>query len=97
MSSGRMAGLAHQMQVEALAENHPAHAQHVQHYIEYANAVGDSVREDLMRYIQSEVSKMIDEKIQKHQETAKVNVELDEKSVQTVKSKISDLIRSLFH
>lgn len=82
--------------MEALAENHPQHVIHVQNQIAYADAVGQATYDAIMNYIDANLPKMIEEAILKMQKEQKVQVELDEKSVQTVKAKITNLIKSLF-
>ena len=83
--------------MEALAENHPQHALHVQHYIAYADAVGEETRDEIMKYLDSTMPKMIDEAIQNYMAQQKIQVQLEESSVQQVKTKIANLIKSLFH
>ena len=89
-------GIAHKMQMEALAENHPQHVIHVQNQIAYADAVREAPYDAIMNYIDTNPPKMIEEAILKMQKEQKVQVELDEKSVQTVTTKIANLITPLF-
>ena len=97
MPSKYSAGIAHKMQMEALAENHPQHVIHVQNQIAYADAVGKETYDDVLKYLDSILPKMIDEAIQNYMMQQKIQVQLEESSVQQVKTKIANLIKSLFH
>ena len=41
----RAIAIAHRMQMEAIAEKHPQHVQHVKNQIDYANAVAEAYNE----------------------------------------------------
>ena len=97
MASNSRSGIGHVMQLEALAENHPQHAQHVQHYMAYADAVGKDTYDDVMKYIDTHLPQMIDKAIQDYMNQQKIQVQLEESSVQQVKTKITNLIKSLFN
>ena len=82
--------------MEAIAEKHPQHVMHVKHQIDYANAVAEAYNEQWKQWIATELPKMIDEEIDRYLAQSKAQIKLDEKSVRDVRTKVHELLRSLF-
>ena len=94
---GRAQGIAGVMKSEAAWENKPNHMRHVEHQIEYANAVGEAVFQQMKAYIDKELPGMIQKELSKPSSQVKVVAKVDEKSLNEAKKKISDLFKSIFH
>ena len=86
---GRARSIEHTMQMEAAAEGKPNHVRHVQHQIDYADAMAEHNFKRMQEWVRQEVPKLVRQEIQKQT----VQVELDEKSVNEVKRKVSDLLK----
>ena len=93
-SGARALILAHQMQLHAAAENHPQHVIHVQDTINYVNSVADHYSEMMARYLDTQMEKMIKAEVDKQMNDTKVQLKVDEKSVQTAKGVIRGLLDS---
>ena len=88
--------IAHVMTTEASFENKPNHVRHVQHQIDYTNAVGNAVFQQMKAWIAKELPAMIQKELSKPQSQVKVQAKLDEKSLADAKRKISDMLKSIF-
>lgn len=56
----------------------------------------DAAAEDVMKEIQEQLPKLVSETVDRYMNTRSVEVKVDEASVRSVKSKITDLLSSLF-
>ena len=56
----------------------------------------DAAAEDVMKEIQEQLPKLVSETVDRYMNTRSVEVKVDEASVKSVKSKITDLLSSLF-
>ena len=56
----------------------------------------DAAAEDVMKEIQEQLPKLVSETVDKYMNSRSVEVKVDEASVKSVKSKITDLLSSLF-
>ena len=56
----------------------------------------DAAAEDVMKEIQEQLPKIVSDAVDKYLNTRSVEVKVDEASVKSVKSKITDLLSSLF-
>ena len=56
----------------------------------------DAAAEDVMKEIQEQLPKIVSDAVDKYMNTRSVEVKVDEASVKSVKSKITDLLSSLF-
>ena len=69
------------------------HPQHDQMLCNYA----DAAAEDVMKEIQEQLPKIVSETVDRYMNSKSVEVKVDEASVKSVKSKITDLLSGLFH
>lgn len=95
--NGRAAGIAHVMKTEAAFENKPNHVRHVQHQIEYTDAMCEATEMEIKEWVAKEVPKMIRAEISKLNQNAKMQVKVDERSLMEAKKKITDMLKSIFH
>jgi hypothetical protein len=56
----------------------------------------DAAAEDVMKEIQEQLPKIVSETVDRYMNSKSVEVKVDEASVKSVKSKITDLLSSLF-
>ena len=56
----------------------------------------DAAANDILKEIQEQLPKLVSETVDKYMNTRSVEVKVDEASVKSVKSKITDLLSSLF-
>ena len=56
----------------------------------------DAAANDILKEIQEQLPKLVSETVDRYMNTRSVEVKLDEASVKCVKSKITDLLSSLF-
>ena len=56
----------------------------------------DAAANDILKEIQEQLPKLVSETVDRYMNTRSVEVKVDEASVKSVKSKISDLLSSLF-
>ena len=56
----------------------------------------DAAAEDVMKEIQEQLPKIVSETLDRYMNSKSVEVKVDEASVKSVKSKITDLLSSLF-
>ena len=56
----------------------------------------DAAANDVLKEIQEQLPKLVSETVDKHMNSKSVEVKVDEASVKSVKSKITDLLSSLF-
>ena len=56
----------------------------------------DAAANDILKEIQEQLPKLVSETVDKYMNTKSVEVKVDEASVKSVKSKITDLLSSLF-
>ena len=56
----------------------------------------DAAANDILKEIQEQLPKLVSEAVDKYMNTRSVEVKVDEASVKSVKSKITDLLSSLF-
>ena len=68
------------------------HPQHDQMLCNYA----DAAAEDVMKEIQEQLPKLVSDTVDKYMASKSVEVKVDEASVKSVKSKITDLLSGLF-
>ena len=68
------------------------HPQHDQMLCNYA----DAAAEDVMKEIQEQLPKIVSETVDRYMNSKSVEVKVDEASVKSVKSKITDLLSGLF-
>lgn len=68
------------------------HPQHDQMLCNYA----DAAAEDVMKEIQKQLPKIVSETVDRYMNSKSVEVKVDEASVKSVKSKITDLLSGLF-
>ena len=68
------------------------HPQHDQMLCNYA----DAAAEDVMKKIQEQLPKIVSETVDRYMNSKSVEVKVDEASVKSVKSKITDLLSGLF-
>ena len=68
------------------------HPQHDQMLCNYA----DAAVEDVMKEIQEQLPKIVSETVDRYMNSKSVEVKVDEASVKSVKSKITDLLSGLF-
>lgn len=68
------------------------HPQHDQMLCNYA----DAAAEDVMKEIQEQLPKIVSETVDRFMNSKSVEVKVDEASVKSVKSKITDLLSGLF-
>ena len=94
---GRAGGIASVMKTEAAWENKPNHMRHVEHQIEYANAVGEAVMQQMKEWIAKELPMMIQKELSKPNNKIKIETKVDEKSLSDAKRKITDMLKSIFH
>lgn len=78
----------HAMMVEAQAEGNPYHIRHVNQYCDYADAVGEKIKKEIL----AELPRLVLEIIKQ----PKVQVEVDENSLKRVHQKISSMLDSIF-
>ena len=69
--------------------DHPHHDQMLCNY-------ADAAAEDVMKEIQEQLPKIVSETVDRYMNSKSVEVKVDEASVKSVKSKITDLLSSLF-
>lgn len=81
----------HRMELIASLNGESNHAQHIDDYCEYADAVAhavaDSVRQEIPESVSQEVKKQINSR--------KVDIEIDKQSFQKAKSAIKDLFATI--
>ena len=75
------------MMLEAQAEGNPKHIRHVNLYCDYADAVGEKVKKEIMAELPRIVIQII--------KNPKVQVDVDENSLKRVYQKISNMLDSL--
>ena len=68
------------------------HPQHDQMLCNYADAAAEDVRKE----IQEQLAKIVSETVDRYMNSKSVEVKVDEASVKSVKSKITDLLSGLF-
>lgn len=68
------------------------HPQHDQMLCNYA----DAAAEDVMKEIQEQLPKIVSETVDRYMNSKSVEVKVDEASVKSVKSKITELLSGLF-
>ena len=68
------------------------HPQHDQMLCNYADAAAN----DILKEIQEQLPKLVSETVDKYMNSKSVEVKVDEASVKSVKSKITDLLSGLF-
>ena len=68
------------------------HPQHDQMLCNYA----DAAAEDVMKEIQEQLPRIVSETVDRYMNSKSVEVKVDEASVKSVKSKITDLLSGLF-
>ena len=68
------------------------HPQHDQMLCNYA----DAAAEDVMKEIQEQLPKIVSETVDRYMNSKSVEFKVDEASVKSVKSKITDLLSGLF-
>ena len=68
------------------------HPQHDQMLCNYA----DAAAEDVMKEIQEQLPKIVSETVDRYMNSKSVEVKVDEASVKSFKSKITDLLSGLF-
>ena len=56
----------------------------------------DAAAEDVMKEIQAQLPKIVSETVDRYMNSKSVEVKVDEASVKSVKSKITDLLSGLF-
>jgi hypothetical protein len=56
----------------------------------------DAAANDILKEIQEQLPKLVSETVDKYMNSKSVEVKVDEASVKSVKSKITDLLSSLF-
>jgi len=56
----------------------------------------DAAANDILKEIQEQLPKLVSETVDRYMNTRSVEVKVDEASVKSVKSKITDLLSSLF-
>ena len=56
----------------------------------------DAAANDILKEIQEQLPKLVSETVDRYMNTRSVEVKVDEASVRSVKSKITDLLSSLF-
>ena len=56
----------------------------------------DAAANDILKEIQEQLPKLVSETVDRYMKTRSVEVKVDEASVKSVKSKITDLLSSLF-
>ena len=56
----------------------------------------DAAANDILKEIQEQLPKLVSETVDRYMNTRSVEVKVDEASVKSVKSKITDLVSSLF-
>ena len=56
----------------------------------------DAAANDILKEIQEQLPKLVSETVDRYMNTRSVEVKVDEASVNSVKSKITDLLSSLF-
>ena len=56
----------------------------------------DAAANDILKEIQEQLPKLVSETVDKYMNSRSVEVKVDEASVKSVKSKITDLLSSLF-
>ena len=56
----------------------------------------DAAANDILKEIQEQLPKLVSETVDRYMNTKSVEVKVDEASVKSVKSKITDLLSSLF-
>ena len=83
--------IKHQMQVQAQLDNQPAHAQHVIHTCDYADATAAAAAED----IKAQLTAQIEKEVLKQMQSGKVSVEVDKASVKSVQKAIMDAFSPL--
>ena len=88
--------VAHQMKLQAAAENHPQHERHVDNQINYTNAVAEAYNHNWELWVQKELPHLIEQEIEKYFKHSKIEPKVDEKSLAEAKKKIADVLKSLF-
>ena len=84
------------MKIQAAAEKHPQHERHVDNQINYANAVAEAYNENWKLWVEKDLPRLIDQEIEKFMKTSKVEAKVDEKSLNEVKKKITEMVKSIF-
>ena len=77
------------LQRSAGIHDHPLHDQMLCNY-------ADAAAEDVMKEIQEQLPKIVSETVDRYMNSKSVEVKVDEASVKSVKSKITDLLSGLF-
>ncbi len=97
-SSGAKAyAIAHQMQMRVAAgAEHPAHAEHIKEFVDYANNLVDHYYQMTIAYIDKSVDQAADKAVQKAMNDTKVQLQVDAKSAQSAENSIRSIFRNIF-
>ena len=76
------------MLTEARAEGNPYHVRHVQQYCDYADAVGEKIKQEIIKELPRLVAEIVKQ--------PKVQVEVDENSLRKVQQKVVSMLDSIF-
>ena len=97
IARGRAQSIAHTMRLEASVENQPNHQRHIEHFLAYADAVGEAAVLEAKAWMAKEMPGMLQKELSKPNSKIKVETKVDEKSLAEAKRKITDVIKSIFH
>ena len=64
--------------------------------INYANAVAEAYNENWKLWVEKDLPRLIDQEIEKFMKTSKIEPKVDEKSLNEVKKKITEMVKSIF-
>lgn len=64
--------------------------------INYANAVAEAYNENWKLWVEKDLPRLIDQEIEKFMKTSKIEAKVDEKSLNEVKKKITEMVKSIF-
>lgn len=79
------------MQLQAMADDQPMHAQHIQQYCDYADAAASAAASDVQQQLTPEIEK----EVSRQMKAGKVAVEVDKASVKRVQKAIDDMFAPL--